>query len=346
MHLLSTLALAAATLFIPSFALDNTSIRPRTIYQVLTDRFARADNSFSAACRTGTYCGGSWRGLTTQLDYIQGMGFDTVWISPIVDNIEDNTAYGQAYHGYWTRDPTKLNSHFGTETDLLALSTALHSRGMYLMVDIVVNHVATTQNGATFNPNGQYGPFNSTSDFHQPFCWIDYSNQTSIEVCALGDSNVPLMDINTEKSSVVQFWNTWIASTVKKYNIDAIRIDTVKHVGKPFWPSFAKSAGVYNLGEIFDGGAQYVADYQNNGINPINYPIWYPLIRAFKQVGGTYTGWSDLLWNVNAINQYFSDAGLLGGFVNNHDNPRFESFVQDSAVCRAYTLVPVAVADE
>lgn len=331
----TSLALVALlfTLLTPTFALDNNSIRGRSIYQVLTDRFARTDPTNTSACKTGTYCGGTWLGLISRLDYIQGMGFDTVWISPIVDNIEEPTPYGEAYHGYWTRDTTKLNSHFGTEADLLALTSALHSRGMYLMVDIVVNHVATTQNGNTFNPKGQYGPFNSSSsDFHQPFCYIDYNSQTSIEQCTLGDSKVPLMDINTESPRIKTFWNDWIKSTVQKYNIDAIRIDTVKHVAMPFWPDFTSSAGVYNMGEIFHGGSKYVSEYQQNGVNPFNYPIWYPLVRAFKKVGGENGGWGDLLWNVNAINADFKDVGLLGGFVNNHDNPRFENFVQDPAV--------------
>ena len=43
-------------------------------------------------------CG--FKGITNKLDYIQGMGFDAVWISPIVHNIENETAYGEAYHGY------------------------------------------------------------------------------------------------------------------------------------------------------------------------------------------------------------------------------------------------------
>jgi alpha-amylase len=221
----TALALVAQALSLftsPTLALDNTSIRLRTVYQVLTDRFARTDLSTSASCPAGTYCGGTWQGLISRLDYIQGMGFDTVWISPIVDNIEDQTKYGLPYHGYWTRDPTKLNSHFGTEADLLALSAALHAKGMYLMIDIVVNHVGTTQTLASFDPKGQYGPF-TTSDFHHPTCFIDYSNATSVEFCSLGDNNVPLPDIYTEKASVKAFWNSWIKGVVKKYSIDAIR---------------------------------------------------------------------------------------------------------------------------
>ena len=47
------------------------------------------------------------------------------------------TGDGSSYHGYWQQDLYRLNSNFGTADDLKALSTALHSRGMYLMVDIV-----------------------------------------------------------------------------------------------------------------------------------------------------------------------------------------------------------------
>lgn len=57
-------------------------------------------------------------------------------------NLVGNSADGSAYHGYWTQDINSLNDNFGTEEDLLALSAALHERGMYLMVDVVTNHMA------------------------------------------------------------------------------------------------------------------------------------------------------------------------------------------------------------
>lgn len=48
-------------------------------------------------------CGGSWIGITEHLDYIQNMGFDAIWISPVVENIDDKTPYGEPYHGYVIR---------------------------------------------------------------------------------------------------------------------------------------------------------------------------------------------------------------------------------------------------
>ncbi|KAI7579875.1 hypothetical protein KC343_g20770, partial [Hortaea werneckii] len=132
--------------------------RGRSIYQVLTDRFARTDGSTSATCNTGEglYCGGSFKGIQNHLDYIQGMGFDAIWISPVTAQIEGKTAYGEAYHGYWQQDLYSINSHFGTSDDLKSLSQALHSRGMYLMVDVVVNH-----NGWNGSPDTvDYSSFN------------------------------------------------------------------------------------------------------------------------------------------------------------------------------------------
>jgi 1,4-alpha-glucan branching enzyme len=45
------------------------------------------------------------------IPYIKGMGFNAIWISPILENLEDS------YHGYHTTNFYKLNDHFGSEAD-------------------------------------------------------------------------------------------------------------------------------------------------------------------------------------------------------------------------------------
>jgi alpha-amylase len=54
--------------------------RSQSIYQVLTDRFARTDGSTTASCDVNKYCGGTWQGIIKKLDYIQQMGFTAVCI--------------------------------------------------------------------------------------------------------------------------------------------------------------------------------------------------------------------------------------------------------------------------
>ena len=110
--------------------------RTRSIYQVMIDRFARTDGNTSFPCNVTAriYCGGTWKGLRNNLDYIQGMGFDAIWISPISQNIQGMTGDGEGYTGYWVTDMTSLNSHFGTSDDLIALSNEVHSRGLQIPV--------------------------------------------------------------------------------------------------------------------------------------------------------------------------------------------------------------------
>ena len=77
MHISLGLILTAA---LPAFAATAAQWRSRSVYQVVTDRFARTDQSTTATCNTSSrmYCGGTWQGLIKKLDYIQNMGFTAV----------------------------------------------------------------------------------------------------------------------------------------------------------------------------------------------------------------------------------------------------------------------------
>jgi alpha-amylase len=76
----TTFALSALLLHWPVAALTAEQWKTQSIYQVVTDRFARTDGSTTATCNTGDqiYCGGTWQGIINHLDYIQNMGFTAV----------------------------------------------------------------------------------------------------------------------------------------------------------------------------------------------------------------------------------------------------------------------------
>ena len=132
MNITGIVALLVLALCQVAFAANGDAWRGRSIYQVFTDRFARTDGSTTASCDTGAadYCGGTWAGLINRLDYIQDLGFDAVWISPVTHQVEGQSIDGSAYHGYWQDDINEVNEHFGTADDLRALSAELHSRNM------------------------------------------------------------------------------------------------------------------------------------------------------------------------------------------------------------------------
>jgi len=216
--------------------------RTRSIYQLLTDRFARTDSSTTAPCADGYqgFCGGSWKGIESHLDYIQGMDFDAIWISPITKQINNPS---RAYHGYSQQDLYQLNSEFGTMQDLKDLSAALHARGMFLMVDVVTNHMGYNGDISTIDYTTM-NPFNTASDFHS-FCEIqDENNTTQLILCDLGSASYPLPDVDTTLASVRSKYNNWIQQLISNYSIDGLRIDSVKNVELDFWPDFQAAAGI------------------------------------------------------------------------------------------------------
>ncbi|KII86288.1 glycoside hydrolase family 13 protein [Plicaturopsis crispa FD-325 SS-3] len=308
--------------------------RSRSIYQVVTDRFALSDNSSSEACDTAAkkYCGGSWQGITNQLDYIQSMGFDAVWISPVTANIEGNTTGGEAYHGYWTQNLQQLNSHFGSADDLKNLSDAIHARGMYLMVDVVVNHVATPGANLSALNFTSYKPFSRTSEYHTPCFVLDYTNQTEVEQCWLGTNEFPLADINTDDSQVVDMLYKWVGKLVKDYGVDGLRVGAVKNIQQGFWSGFSNAAGVFTLGEVVSDNTSYVADYTQVIDAVLDYPTWFNLTDAFSSTTGNLSALPERVTGIQK--EWKAGAFLTGSFLENHDQPRFQSRTKDTALVK------------
>ena len=303
----------------------------QSVYQVMTDRFARPVDFQGPDCDVLKYCGGTYSGLISKLDYIQGMGFTAVYISPTQQNIEDDTGFGEAYHGYWPNNLYANNDHFGTAGDLSHLSQELHNRNMKLMVDVVINDMAQAIDGTMPKPidYSKLQPYNDQKYYH-PYCNItDYSNFTLAQDCWLGVDSVALADLKTESDDVVQMTGDWIKSLISNYSIDGVRIDAAKHVDDGFLPPFVKAAGVFTLGEVYTGVVDDLCYYQKKnlltGLN--NYAVYFPAIRAF-----TAGAMRDLASMISNVTSGCNDVHIMGSFTENHDLPRFATLVPDMAV--------------
>ena len=125
-------------------------------YFVMADRFsngstANDDGGLGAdpmvsgfdPTRKGFYNGGDLKGLREKIDYIQGLGTTSIWLTPSFKNKavqpEDKSA---GYHGYWITDFTQIDPHLGTNEELKSLIDEAHSRGMKVYFDIITNHTA------------------------------------------------------------------------------------------------------------------------------------------------------------------------------------------------------------
>ena len=138
-------------------------------YFVMGDRFANGDTAnddgglsgdpnvtgFDPTSK-GFYNGGDLKGLRSKLDYIQGLGTDAIWLTPIFKNkavqLEDGPSAG--YHGYWITDFTQVDPHLGTNADLTDLVEAAHAKGMKVFFDIITNHTADVIGYERGRPDG------------------------------------------------------------------------------------------------------------------------------------------------------------------------------------------------
>ena len=323
------------------------------IYFAVTDRFFDGDASNNDAYGVGdynvgekggsSYHGGDFAGLNQKLDYLKDLGVNTIWITPIVENITedqhdnetDTATYG--YHGYWASDFTKLNKHLGKEQQFKALLDAAHSKGMKIMVDVVLNH-------AGYGREDYFNSILTDADGNSISMIRDSSNTISGD--DKYDSLSDLPDFVTENKAVTDQLVAWQTEWMSKYNIDYYRVDTVKHVETTTWAAFKNSLtkinpdfkmiGEYsgagyanNAGELGTGSMDALLDFDFNDF-------------AQKFVTGDISGVESSLQKRNgAIN----NTATMGSFLSSHDEDSLQyKLVNESKLSEeeAYNLMKVA----
>ncbi len=323
------------------------------IYFAVTDRFFDGDASNNDAYGVGdyntgekggsSYHGGDFAGLNQKLDYLKDLGVNTIWITPIVENITkdqhddktDTATYG--YHGYWASDFTKLNGHLGTEEQFKALLDAAHSKGMKIMVDVVLNH-AGYGTEKSFNSILKDADGNSIS-------MIRDSNNT-ISGDDKYDSLSDLPDFVTENKAVRDQLVTWQTEWMSKYSIDYYRVDTVKHVETTTWEAFKNSLTKVNpdfkmIGEY--SGAGYANNAGELGTGTMDALLDFDFNDfAQKFVTGNISSVENSLQKRNSA---INNTATMGSFLSSHDEDTLQyKLVSESKISEeeAYNLMKVA----
>lgn len=283
--------------------------KSRVIYQLLTDRFALNYSSDMPCENLNNYCGGSFKGLISNLSYIEDMGFDAIWISPVTENTE------KGYHGYFPKNFYEINKHFGTEQDLKNLVSECHNKNILLMLDVVANNI-----GPVGNDYSEIAPFNNTDDYHN-YCEIDedaikHHIPWVLENCRR--SSLP--DLNHEKPEVEQKLLSWITNLVGKYQVDGLRVDSAINVPKWFWKKFSKAAGVFTLGEVKSPRADITKGY----VGPLDSTLNYVLFEEMRDVFLGEKPMTELRKKIEeSFNTFGNQIYSTGLFFDNHDNERF-----------------------
>ncbi|THD67484.1 alpha-amlyase [Robertkochia marina] len=249
------------------------------IYFMLTDRFNNGDPAndvnFERNEKAGPlrgFEGGDLKGIIQKLEegYFEDLGINAIWFTPVVEQIhgitDEGTGPTYAYHGYWAKDWTTLDPNFGTEEDLEKLIALAHSKGIRVLLDVVINHT-----GPVTEKDPVWGDEWVRTD---PAC--NFSNYEGTTSCTLVE-NLP--DIRTDSNESVELpealkdkWQQegryeqevaelnaffektghpkaprfyimkWLVDFVKKYGVDGFRVDTVKHTEAYVWSELCELA--------------------------------------------------------------------------------------------------------
>lgn len=196
--------------------------------------------------------GGNLQGIIRRLDYIKELGATAVWISPLFKNRQEKK---DTYHGYGIQNFLEVDPRFGTKDDLRELVHQAHSRDMYIILDIIINH--TGDNWAYPGDYPYYywknapGPFDfgfwrevdpaegfqdndavwprelqdkeSYKRLGQIRNWFDAQEAIDGDFLSLKELNITRADV---LDTLIRSYKYWIAFA----DIDGFRMDTVKHM--------------------------------------------------------------------------------------------------------------------
>lgn len=237
--------------------------RDQVIYFLLVDRFDNNEEGIppytphhhtqgNDPARGQVFQGGNLKGITRRLDYIRGLGAGTVWISPVLKNRLD---HADTYHGYGIQNFLEVDPRFGSSDDLRQLVREAHHRGMYIILDIIINH--TGDNWAYPGDHPYYywpdapGPFSfgywrqadltpglQENDAVWPVelqspewykrrgqirNWYDQQEALHGDFLSLKELDLRRPEV---LDSLIRVYKYWIAVA----DIDGFRLDTVKHM--------------------------------------------------------------------------------------------------------------------
>lgn len=340
-----------------SYTPSPTDWRDINIYQLFTDRFAdsgedqlgnykpswKVENHNTFPQNRNFHHGGDWKGLKNNLNYLQGMGVKALWISGVQQNDQGKDSRYTPYHQYHPDNFFKVDPAMGTFQDLKDLIDEIHARGMYVILDVVPNHMADKNGLANENDDKQYwgsgGPnfgwFDSNNKHPAPFDNLAYfhnngtiNNWDAYPEQVLGQFK-GTDDLKTEDSNVQSILSRAFKNLIDATDCDGFRVDAIKHVEKSWikqWADdmrqYAASRGKSDFlifGEYFSYDNNALADFCKDEGYSFNASLFFPLSQNIANVFVNNQGSSQLTDQLNNKSLYGEAANRLIAFIDNHD---------------------------
>ncbi|MEG5061440.1 alpha-amylase family glycosyl hydrolase [Microcoleus sp. A2-C5] len=332
--------------------------RQETIYFIVVDRFQDGDPTNNEGPNPelydpegkdwGKYWGGDLQGVIDKLDYLKDMGVTAVWLTPLFEQVEALFVEQAAIHGYWTKDFKRLNPRFIAKGDNPSVNQTqetkdtvfdklvdeLHQRNMKLVLDIVCNHSNpdfSGKKGELYDDGVKIADFNDDEDnwYHHYGEVTNWEDEWQVQNCELSG----LATFNENNIA----YRSYIKSAIKQWldrGVDALRVDTVKHMPIWFWQEFTADILMHRP-DVFIFGEWIYSDPRNDlsvefvnesGMTILDFGLCVAIREVLGQ--GAEAGFQ-LIQDVLDLDHRYYGATELITFIDNHDMPRFQSLNAD-----------------
>ena len=324
--------------------------RDVNMYQMFTDRFfdGNSGNNLSRYNRHGApwyndsnrndedarhlFQGGDWAGIKQKLPYLAEMGVNSIWISGVQMNEEGSDTRFTPYHAYHPANFYRCEPMFGTFDELKDLIDTAHSMGIYVIIDVVINHTADLLQFCDCSCDHEYycpsgcsslcwrdnnkkaWPFNDPAHFHNNGIITQWDTYPEFIYGSFRGTE----DLKTEDAWVGGQLNDIFKHLIDATDCDGFRVDAIKHMEydwvKQWADNMRKHAGFRGknnfilFGEyfIYDDGTQ--ASYCKDFGYSFNSALWSPMQATMKNVFAGEQGTDQLGGRLNAMGQYGEGA--------------------------------------
>ncbi len=290
-------------------------------YQIFVDRFCRGDRSkdnsyinlpWGQLPDPKSFAGGDLPGIRKKLPYLQDLGINALYLTPIFKSISN--------HKYDIQDYFTVDAMFGSNADFAELVQDAHERGIRVVIDAVFNHVS--------DQCGQFQDVLKYGKSSRYFNWFmihgDTVDQNRVNYACFSACNY-MPKWNTSNPEVQDFLISIALHWIKEYHIDGWRLDVSDEVSHHFWRRFRQAVKTANpecaiIGENWHNANAYLQGDQYDSI--MNYAFTKACLDFFAFDALDTKGFAEklnelLMRNTDIVNN------MMLNLLDSHDTHRF-----------------------
>ena len=289
------------------------------VYQIFPERFARKNlntdgNWYLTPMSRTEMLGGNLRGIIDALDYLEELGIEVIYLTPIFKSSSN--------HKYNTDDYMEIDPTFGTEDDLKELVEKAHNKNIKIILDGVFNH-----SGYEFAPfkdlmenqeNSKYKDWYYPFSFPLKWKWGEKPNYWTFGYAG------PMPKLNTSNPEVREY----IFGVIRKWmalGIDGWRLDVADEVSHDFWKAFRKVVKSINkdaliIGEVWYESSPWLLGDEYDTV--MNY-LFFDNVKKLLVTKEYKVSDFDYENNFLRGRMHTKVQPLLWNLIDSHDTPRF-----------------------